>query len=335
MMRALDCIFLSFDEPGADAHYEHLLSICPHAQRVHGVIGFDAAHKAAANLSKTDYFITVDADTLIHPIFFDQKIDLEAAEQHVFACRNAVTGISSGNGSIKVWSKKAVLEKNTHESVDAKTQLGHALDFWQVFDAAYYLDRNYGTTHPNLSKLLAFRSAFRQAQKNALTLLNKDGSNPAEYVKAVCRNEIEVLTTVGLDVRHGIYSILGARLAVDIVLNPPLGFDFAMISGYQLFNEFCMGTINRFYDYQAIVDELLADKYKKAAADIGIPSTILTENECVWFKAMRTMNVEGIQELIEKLPCKAEKHSYSIHMFEVDVLLLSPRDATNIYHILN
>jgi hypothetical protein len=335
MMYQLDCVFLSFDEPNADENYNHLLSICPRAKRVHGVVGFDAAHKAAANLSETDYFITVDADTVINPIFFNQVIDLESAEQHVFACRNAVTGVSSGNGSIKVWSKKAVLEKNTHESVDPSEELGHALDFWQVFKAEYYLDKNYGITYPNMSPLLAFRSAFRQAQKSALTLLNKDNSNPEEYVKALCQNELEILTTVGLDVRHGIYSILGARLALNLTLNPPLGFDFAMISDYQLFNQFCEGTIRKFFDYQILVAELLSDKYSKDADTIKIPSTILTENECAWFRAMRTMNVAAIKELVFKIPTNIELHSLSTVIYGDNILMLSPRDAVNVYHILN
>ena len=36
--------------------------IVPWAKRVHGVEGSDAAHKACANLSETDRFITVDGD---------------------------------------------------------------------------------------------------------------------------------------------------------------------------------------------------------------------------------------------------------------------------------
>ena len=37
----------------------------PWAKRVHGVKGSDAAHKACAELSDTDHFITVDGDNII------------------------------------------------------------------------------------------------------------------------------------------------------------------------------------------------------------------------------------------------------------------------------
>ena len=61
----LDIVFLSYDEPNADQHYADLCNKVPWAKRVHGVKGSDAAHKAAANLSETDWVITVDADNIV------------------------------------------------------------------------------------------------------------------------------------------------------------------------------------------------------------------------------------------------------------------------------
>ena len=58
----IDCIFLSYDEPNADKNWADLLNKAPWAKRVHGVKGSDAAHKACANLSETEHFITVDAE---------------------------------------------------------------------------------------------------------------------------------------------------------------------------------------------------------------------------------------------------------------------------------
>ena len=71
-----DIIFLSYDEPNADVHYADLLTKAPWAKRVHGVKGSDAAHKAAANLSDTEWFITVDADNIVHTDFFDLDLDM-------------------------------------------------------------------------------------------------------------------------------------------------------------------------------------------------------------------------------------------------------------------
>ena len=65
-----DVIFLSYDEPNAEKNYADLLTKLPWAKRVHGVKGSDAAHKACAALSDTEYFVTVDADHIVDTSFF-------------------------------------------------------------------------------------------------------------------------------------------------------------------------------------------------------------------------------------------------------------------------
>ena len=68
----IDIIYLSYDEPNADKNYADLLTKVPWAKRVHGVEGSDAAHKACAELSETDRFITVDGDNTIRQDFINQ-----------------------------------------------------------------------------------------------------------------------------------------------------------------------------------------------------------------------------------------------------------------------
>jgi len=72
-----DVVFLSYDEPNAEKNYADLCSKLPWAKRVHGVEGSDAAHKACADISETEYFITVDADNIVDPAFFQQEVDYE------------------------------------------------------------------------------------------------------------------------------------------------------------------------------------------------------------------------------------------------------------------
>ena len=64
----LDIIYLSYDEPNAEKNYADLLTKVPWAKRVHGVEGSDAAHKACAELSETDRFVTVDGDNTVRKI---------------------------------------------------------------------------------------------------------------------------------------------------------------------------------------------------------------------------------------------------------------------------
>ena len=71
----IDIIYLSYDEPNAEKNYADLLTKAPWAKRVHGVEGSDAAHKACAELSETDRFITVDGDNTIRAEFLQQEVE--------------------------------------------------------------------------------------------------------------------------------------------------------------------------------------------------------------------------------------------------------------------
>ena len=84
----LDFVFISYKEPNCEENYADLLNKVPWAKRVHGVKGFDTAHKAAADVAETDFFISIDGDNIIDESFSSFK----DKEQFIFI----VT--SKGNG---------------------------------------------------------------------------------------------------------------------------------------------------------------------------------------------------------------------------------------------
>src|SRR5258707_11762442 len=110
----LDLIFISYDESNADENWAKLLEIIPWAKRVHGVKGSDAAHKAAANLSETELFISVDADNIVDPAFFDLRIDFNHPKFKnkaiSWSAKNYINGLEYGNGGLKIWPKQYVLD---------------------------------------------------------------------------------------------------------------------------------------------------------------------------------------------------------------------------------
>ena len=69
-----DIVYLSYDEPNAEQNYADLCKKVPWAKRVHGVKGSDSAHKAAAEQSETERFVTVDGDNRISDDFLTQVI---------------------------------------------------------------------------------------------------------------------------------------------------------------------------------------------------------------------------------------------------------------------
>lgn len=207
-----DIIFLSYDEPNAEKNYADLLTKAPWAKRVHGVKGSDAAHKACAAQSETEYFITVDADNIVDPKFFEVEIDLDdlnLTSENVFSwCGKVhVNGLMYGNGGLKMWTRKFVNEMRTHENSDPEDVKGR-VEF--CFDSRYYqFNENYSESFTNASSFQAWRAGFREGVKMSL-----DQGSKVEDLKTVWwqnYHRLLVWCTVGADVENGMYSILGAR----------------------------------------------------------------------------------------------------------------------------
>lgn len=207
-----DIVFLSYDEPNAEKNYVDLLSKAPWAKRVHGVKGSDAAHKACAAKSDTEYFVTVDADNIVDPKFFEVEIDLDKlglTSENVFSwCgRVHVNGLMYGNGGLKLWTRKFVNEMKTHENSDPNDQKGK-VEF--CFDDRYYqFNENYSESYTNATPFQAWRAGFREGVKMSLD----QGAKVSDVKKVWWQNYDRLLIwcNIGADVENGIWSMLGAR----------------------------------------------------------------------------------------------------------------------------
>jgi hypothetical protein len=206
-----DIVFLSYDEPNADMHYADLLTKAPWAKRVHGIKGSDAAHKAAANLSDTEWFITVDADNIVDPKFFDLDLDMTDPKIQVYGwCgRNNINGLRYGNGGLKIWKKDFVLNMRTHEAAESDRA---QVDF--CWEDGY---RNFPVTYSDSiitgSPFQAWRAGFREGVK--MTLLDGEKLPPMEIKERVWWHNIHRLrmwSTIGSHEENGSYAILGARM---------------------------------------------------------------------------------------------------------------------------
>jgi len=207
-----DIIFLSYDEPNAEKNYADLLAKVPWAKRVHGVKGSDAAHKACAKLSETEYFVTVDADNIVDPKFLEVEIDLDElslTKENVFSwCGKIhVNGLMYGNGGLKLWTRKFVNQMRTHENAVADDVKGR-VEF--CFDDRYYqFNDNYSESYTNATPFQAWRAGFREGVKMSLNQGIK--TNDVKKVWWQNYHRLLVWCTVGADVEHGVWSILGAR----------------------------------------------------------------------------------------------------------------------------
>jgi len=209
----LDVVFLTFDEPKKEEYWAIIRNMVPWAQRVDGVRGSDAAHKAAAAASATERFILIDGDNMPDAKFFNQTLAFATAdyESAVFRwrARNAVNGLMYGNGGLSSWTKTFVNSMRTHEATDGRTET--QVEF--CFDPLYWAMHDcYSTTYPNGSAFHAWRAGFREGVKMCLDR----GRRPTvtEFQTRVHQRNLDNLTiwhNVGADADYGYWAMAGAR----------------------------------------------------------------------------------------------------------------------------
>lgn len=276
-----DIIYLSYDEPNAEKNYADLCSKVPWAKRVHGVEGSDAAHKACAELSETERFITVDGDNRIREEFLNQEIDFD---EHTdlkntvisWCGRNKINGLMYGNGGLKCWPKKYVLNMRTHENADPNN--AHAqVDF--CWDAQYIqMNSCYSDVYNNETPQQAWRAGFREGVKLATDRGVRIAKEEFKKNHWRCLHWLYIWTMVGSDVKNGDWAILGARAGLyktmctdwDYVnvrdfeyLNSLWQEEFADFEGHEVYDESCRYTKLLVNELDIPIDDPLAPGQSK------------------------------------------------------------------------
>lgn len=274
-----DVIFLSYDEPNAEKHYADLLKKIPWAKRVHGIKGSDAAHKACAALSETEYFVTIDADNVIEPEFLRLEIDLDElglTSDHVFSwCGKVhVNGLMYGNGGLKMWTRKFVNEMKTHENSDPADVKGK-VEF--CFDSRYYqFNDNYSTSFTNGSAFQAFRAGFREGVKMSL-----DEGAKVNDIKTIWWQNYQRLLiwcTVGKDVEYGDWSIYGAR--VGAYLTNCTDWDYSNVRDF----DYITNLWN--LEYSKVDVQIESEKLRGHLQSIGLNIADIDKDGSVFFKSV-------------------------------------------------
>ena len=205
----LDIIFISYDEPNAELNYSDLVNKAPWAKRVHGVKGSDNAHKAAADLADTEWFVTVDGDNVVDERYFNIEIkETDGIQVYGWSGENVINNLRYGNGGLKIWNKEFVKNMRTHEAaLDSKAQV----DFcWE--DGYLNHPTVFSKTVINTTPYQAWRAGFREGVK----MLLKDGikikgSSVLNQIYWHNQHRLKIWSCVGDHVDNGIYAMLGAR----------------------------------------------------------------------------------------------------------------------------
>ena len=213
-----DIIYLSYDEPNAEENYYDIKQKIPWAKRIHGVEGSDAAHKACANISETERFITVDGDNKISHNFISEVLhfndDKDLSKCVVsFSGYNMINGLTYGNGGIKCWPTELVKTMRTHENADPNNTAA-GIDF--CWDLEYLqINKVHSYVYNNATPWQAWRAGFREGVKMSLL----EGQKPTiekfnTQVPKKNLDRLKIWSSVGADVDNGMWAIYGAREGV-------------------------------------------------------------------------------------------------------------------------
>lgn len=272
MPKHIDAFYISYDEPNAEQNWARVRELLPHAKRIHGVKGFEAAHKTCAIASTTRRFMTIDGDNWIETRFIDQELDDTKHPDAVFSwkSRNLVNGLEYGNGGLKCWDRDALLASNTHEG-------GSDTDFCWVL--RYYQVNTLGSISiNNASPFQAWRAGFREGVKMSY-IDGKPMSSPADQISRVPDknlSKMHVWMAIGRDAENGIWAMYGARLGFHRLYSKEI-------------SELCINDYDWFRDEWERVRHVDPDREARAAGmqiedDFGIHIPEMNAKASAWFK---------------------------------------------------
>ena len=153
--KPMDIVFLSYDEPSAEAYWKVLTEKYPRAKRIQGVKGRTQAYHAAAAMSDTDYFFAVFPTIELEDSFdFTFQPDrLKNACHYIFHAKNPVTGLEYGHRAVILYNKHLCLS-TIHPSLDFTLSQPHTVE-----------PQLCGTSHFNQTPEISWRVAFREVLK--------------------------------------------------------------------------------------------------------------------------------------------------------------------------
>lgn len=262
-----DVVFLSYDEPNADLHYADLCNKVPWAKRVHGVKGSDAAHKEAARIADSDWFITVDADNIVDPRFFNLDLKMEDPKIQVYGwCgRNVINGLRYGNGGLKIWKKDFVLNMKTHEASDSDRG---QVDFcWE--DGYRNFPVSYSDSVITGSPFQAWRAGFREGVK--MTLLDGVKVPPTEIQERIWWHNIHRLrmwSTIGAHEENGLFAVMGARLGTWMA--NCTDWNYVDVRDFEILRDIYNADVKRFENDPAGLVEATKDLGEKIKISLGL-----------------------------------------------------------------
>lgn len=286
-MYGMDIFYISYDEPQKEEFWGDISHRIPHARRVDGVKGFHKAHRTCAELSSTERFFTIDGDSILTDKFWDLHVPehlLKTDYVLSWCSRNALNGLSYGNGGVKNWPRATLLNTATHEdSADERS----AVDF--CFAMNYYqLPEELSQSHMTYTPLQAFRAGFREGIKMALDGGRKITTAPLskslhERIHVSNIERLRIWCSVGSDVHNGLWAIYGARKGLSFLYLEHQ--EYASIRDYHWFESYWQEQILPHISEKNLIREIEA-LGENIDRELNLELTLLSAKDSQFFKSV-------------------------------------------------
>jgi hypothetical protein len=214
-----DIIFMSYEEPNADKHWDLVKKKFPWARRSHGVKGLPTAHQACAKMARTEMYYVVEGDNHItedfDPSFKPDKYGKDAV--YVYRARNSVNDLVYGYSGIKLFPTQKVLDVDVETVVDFTTAISTKFVPYPVVGSIVHYDTDPFNT---------WKAAFRECTKLTSKIIpgQKNDEDDAR---------LKVWTTIGNGL-YGDYSTAGARAGAEYGKN---NNDYTNINNWEWLKE--------------------------------------------------------------------------------------------------
>jgi hypothetical protein len=307
-----DIIYLSYDEPNAEENFYDIKQKIPWAKRVHGVEGSDAAHKACANISDTERFITVDGDNKVSHEFISEVLhfsdDKDLSKCVIsFSAYNIINGLTYGNGGIKCWPTELVKTMRTHENADPDNTAA-GIDFCWGLE---YLQINkiHSHVYNNASPWQAWRAGFREGVKMSLLEGKKpDKDKFCTQVPKKNLDRLKIWSTVGEDVKNGIWAIYGAREGVYKTMCTD--WDYVNVRDFEYLNKLWREEYSKIREEDLRYEIMGLGYTLREELDLNIPVDHYDTGQSKFFKSVYTPPERAPQTFLSE----KEKSEYDIVM---------------------
>ena len=211
-----DIVFISYQEPSADANYATLKAKFPMAKRVHGVKGIHQAHIKAAKKCFTKMFWIVDGDAVVNNSFnFDYVVPEHQLDHvHVWRAKNPINGLEYGYGGVKLFPRQMTIDMDTSKA-DMTTSISS--QFIAVEETS-------NITAFNTDPFETWKGAFRECAKLSSKTITRQKNEETEQ-------RLNIWCTKGSEERYGDFAIAGANAGREFGLSNMA--DISLINNFE------------------------------------------------------------------------------------------------------